>query len=324
MQAYVLTSYSGPDGLTRTDVPEPECDDGHLLVDVAAIGVNFPDLLMTRGLYQHRPELPVVPGCEVAGTVSRAPDGSGFRVGDRVAAFVWDGGFAERARVPLGSAAKVPDDLGLEAAAAMMVNYQTVHFALDRRGRLEPGERVLALGAAGGIGTAAVQVARGLGAHVTAGVANQEQVAVAAAAGADEVVVLEPGFASSVREAAGGPIDVVVDPLGDWVFDEALRTLGPEGRLLVIGFAAGGIPSVKVNRLLLRNAAVVGVAWGAFLDLDPGLIARQGEVLAQLAREGHVRPVLDDVVTFDELPGTLDRLGRGEIRGKAVARVGRS
>ena len=173
MRAFQLQDYTGPSGLVPTEVPAPEPGPEEVLVDVRAIGVNFPDLLMTRGHYQHKPPPPVVPGCEVAGVVRSAPPGSGYAEGDRVAAFVWQGGFAEQVAVPLESLVHVPDAVDLEAAAAMVVNYHTVHFALARRGGVRPGETVLVMGAAGGIGTAAVQVALGLGATVVAGVAHE-------------------------------------------------------------------------------------------------------------------------------------------------------
>lgn len=324
MRAFELHSYEGPTGLKLVDIEPPVPSDDELLVEVHAIGVNFPDLLLTRGLYQLKPELPTVPGCEVAGVVRAAPEASGWNVGDRVTAFIWKGGYAEQVLVPVATAARVPNEIDLVAAAGMVVNYQTVAFALDRRARLQSGETVLVLGAAGGIGTAAVQVAKGHGATVVAGVANDEQVAVARHAGADEVVVLEPGFAVGVRELLGRGVDVVIDPLGDWLFDEAIRVLEPEGRLIVIGFAAGQIPTVAVNRLLLRNVSVVGAAFGAFLDQEPELVGAQAERIADFVRQGHVRPQIEQVYEFADLPAALERLGRGEVRGKAVVALGAS
>ncbi|WP_045877852.1 NADPH:quinone oxidoreductase family protein [Pseudofrankia sp. DC12] len=318
MKAYQLVSYDGPAGLNLGEVEAPTPADDELLVRAHAVGVNFPDLLMTRGEYQLKPELPCVPGCEVAGTVLEAPPGSGWATGDRVSAFIWQGAYAEQTIVPVATAARIPDDVDLVSAAAMIVNYQTVMFALDRRAALKPGEAVLVLGAAGGIGTAAVQVGRGLGARVIAGVASESQAAVAAAAGADDVLVLQPGYATEVKRLAGGGADIVVDPLGDWLFDEAIRCLRPEGRMVVLGFAAGQIPSVAVNRLLLRNISVVGAAFGAFIDQEPSLVAKQAERIHGLVRSGTIRPQIDGVYPFADLPDVLERLGRGEVRGKAV------
>jgi NADPH2:quinone reductase len=301
------------------DLPAPEPAPDAVLVDVRAIGVNFPDLLMTNGQYQYRPDLPTVPGCEVAGQVALAPEGSGWSTGDRVAAFVWQGSFAEQAAIPLNSLVRVPDEVDFAAAAAMVVNYHTVHFALSRRGRIQPGETVLVMGAGGGIGTAAVQVALGLGARVVAGVADEDQVATARSAGAPDVVVLHHGFSARIRELTGGRgVDAVLDPLGDWLFDEALRGLAPEGRILVIGFAAGKIPQVKVNRLLLRNVGVIGVAFGAFLELDPGLLGEQARSLDRMVADGTVRPQIGARFDFEDIPEALAQLERGEIRGKGV------
>ncbi|MGW4340874.1 NADPH:quinone oxidoreductase family protein [Rhodococcus koreensis] len=319
MRAFELKEYSGPDGLTLTDVAAPQPSADEVVLQVAAIGVNYPDLLMTRGQYQNKPDLPAIPGCEVAGTVISAPTGSGWTTGDRAAAFVWEGGYAEQVTIPLNSIAPIPESVSFEFAAGMVVNYHTVHFALARRGRVAAGETVLVMGAGGGIGTAALQVAKGLGARVIAGVANENQIATATAAGAAETIVLEQGFAARLRELTEGVgVDVVLDPLGDWLFDEAIRGLAPEGRLLVIGFAAGNIPAVKVNRLLLRNISVVGVAFGAFLELDSSLMREQATSLNKMIAAGTVNPQISLHYPFDELPTALHRLGRGEIDGKAV------
>jgi NADPH:quinone reductase len=322
MRAFELHSYDGPAGLRAVETPAPTPDDEHVVLDVAAIGINFPDLLMTRGQYQYRPELPVVPGCEVAGTVRSAPAGSGWAPGDRAAAFVWQGSYAEQVAVPLHTVTRAPEGLDLAATAAMVVNYHTVHFALVRRARVAAGETVLVLGAGGGVGTAGLQVVRGLGARVVAGVATDEQETTARAAGTDEVVRLEEGFSEQLKELTGGRgVDVVLDPLGDWLFDEAVRGLAPEGRILVVGFAAGSIPTLKVNRLLLRNVSAVGVAFGAFLALDPELMAVQGDSLAEMVAAGVVAPHITERYGFDELPEALERLARGGLPGKAVVEV---
>ncbi|YCN58162.1 NADPH:quinone oxidoreductase family protein [Rhodococcus erythropolis] len=318
MKAYELHSYTGPSGLklSATEVPHPGKDE--LLIEVAAIGINFPDLLLTRGQYQLKPELPCIPGCEVAGTVMASPPGSGWSTGDRVSAFIWKGAFAEQALIPVATASPVADNVSFVDAAATIVNYQTVMFALDRRAKLQPGESVLVLGAAGGIGTAAVQIAKGMGARVIAGVATKEQSEVGTSAGADDVIILNPGYSAEVRGLLGRGVDIVIDPLGDWLFDEAIRCLEPEGRVVVVGFAAGQIPTIAVNRLLLRNVAVLGAAFGAFLDREPELVAAQARRIADFTDAGTVAPQIDGIYTFDELPDALKRLARGEVRGKAV------
>lgn len=322
MRALQLQRYGGPEDLRVADLPAPEPSGDQVRVAVKAVGINFPDLLCVRGQYQYRPEPPFVPGCEISGVIDRAPAGSPWAVGDRVSGFVWDGGYAEHALAPPGALARLPASASFEDGAATVVNYHTVHFGLARRGRLQAGETALILGAGGGIGSAAVQVAKGLGARVIAGVANDAQIVTAQRAGADDVLVLREGFAQEIRERTDGRgVDVVLDPLGDWLFQEAVRALAPEGRVLVVGFAAGAIPEIKVNRLLLRNASVVGVAWGAFLDVDPSVMASAAAALERMFEAGVVRPPVDAVLPFDQIPAALDRLGRGEIAGKAVAVV---
>jgi NADPH2:quinone reductase len=319
MKALQLMAYEGPDALEVVEIASPLPTADSIIIDVRAIGINFPDLLITEGLYQLKPDLPFVPGSEVSGVVSDAPTGSGYQVGDRVAAFVWSGGYAEQTSAPLHSVYKLPGPMGFTIGAATIMNYHTAHFALSRRGRLAVGERLLILGAAGGIGTASVQIGKGLGAHVIGGVANPAQLQAAQRAGADEVLILEEGFSSRVRDMTGGAgVDVVLDPLGDWIFSEALRALAPEGRILVVGFAAGEIPTLKVNRLLLKNIDAVGVAWGAFLDIDPELIAKASEDIGRMFAAGVVRPLIGETFRFEEIPKALHQLSRGEILGKGV------
>ena len=319
MRALELIAFDGPGALRPTKAVEPHADAGGIVVDVRAIGINYPDLLMTQGSYQVKPPVPFVPGSEIAGVVRAAAEGSGWKVGDRVAAFVWAGGYAQRVYVPLNAVFPLPDDMDFRTGAATIINYHTVHFALSRRGALRTGETLLVLGAAGGIGSAAVQVGKGLGAHVIGGVATEAQVEAAHEAGADEVLVLEKGFSAAVREMTGGRgVDVVLDPLGDWLFGEAIRALAPEGRILVVGFAAGAIPELKVNRLLLKNVSAVGVAWGAFLDIDKELMVSASRSIAAMYSAGSLRPLVGQEFDFEGIPEALHQLSRGEIRGKAV------
>jgi NADPH:quinone reductase len=322
MRALLLEALDGPDSLRLTDVPPPRADDNRVVLEVRAVGINFPDLLSTKGQYQNRVALPFVPGCEIAGVIGEAPEGCGWRPGDRAAAFVWDGGYAEQALVPVASLTALPDDADFETGAGMIVNYHTAHFALSRRGGVVSGESVLVLGAAGGIGTASVQVAKGLGARVIAGVAGEGQRPTALAAGADDVVILAEGFSEEVRTLVDSRgVDVVLDPLGDWLFVEATRALAPEGRILVVGFAAGDIPTLRINRLLLKNISAVGVAWGAFLEVDPEIMAHAAGALSQMYTAGIVRPHITERYRFEEIPAALRRLEAQQIRGKAVASV---
>jgi NADPH:quinone reductase len=222
MRALQLVGYDGPPALNATEVPAPESADDAGIVDVEAVGINFPDLLITQGRYQLKPELPFVSGCEIAGRIRSAPAGRDRAPGEPVAAFVWSGGYPEHVSVPLTHLIRVDAGTAATQAAALVVNYHTVYYALRRRGRLQAGETMLVLGAGGGIGTAAVQVALGLGAQVIGRVADAEQEATALRAGAPVVVRLDEGFAGGVRRLTGGRgVDVVLDPLGDWIFTEA-------------------------------------------------------------------------------------------------------
>ncbi len=246
------------------DLPEPSGDG--VVIEVAAAGICFPDVLLTRGQYQITPDLPFVPGSEVAGLVRSAPVSSGYAAGDRVAAFPFLGGFAEVVEADAAMVFPLPDSVTYEQGAALPMNYLTCHFALRERGRLREGETVLVQGAAGGIGTAAVQLAAAWGARVIAVVSSPDKGDVARAAGAHEVVLAD-GFRDAVAGLTNGRgVDVVVDPVGGDRFTDSLRSLAPGGRLLVIGFTAGSIPEVKVNRLLLGNISVVGRRVGRVVD----------------------------------------------------------
>ncbi|MGN6751240.1 MAG: NADPH:quinone oxidoreductase family protein, partial [Intrasporangium sp.] len=268
-----------------------------------------------------RPELPFIPGAECAGVVREAPEGSEFAPGDRVAAFPIFGAFAETVSVPSGFIFPIPDPLSFPAAAAVPMNYLTVHFALTRRGRLAPGDTVLVHGAAGGIGTAAIQLAKALGARVIAVASTEEKLSVARAAGADEAVLAD-GFLAGVGELTGGRgVDVVVDPVGGDRFTDSLRSLGVEGRLLVIGFTAGDIPTVKVNRLLLANTSVVGVGWGAFWSTEPGYVRRQWDEILPLLEDGRLAPPLGSAYPLTEVGAALAELDQRRATGKVTLTV---
>src|SRR3954454_12785870 len=269
MRAIQIVELGGPDSLKLVDIDEPSGDG--VLVDVHAAGVSFPEVLQTRGQYQLKPELPFVPGSEVAGSV-RADSGA-LKAGDRVAAFCMLGGFAEVALAQPQFTFKLADELDYAQGAGLILNYHTAYFALKLRGRLTAGESVLIHGAAGGVGTASIQVAKGVGASTIAVVSSDEKEAVAREAGADEVVRSDGDWRGEVK-ALGG-VDVVLDPVGGDRFTDSLRSLKSDGRLLVVGFTGGSIPEVKVNRLLLNNISVVGVGWGAFWMHDPSYLQEQ-------------------------------------------------
>lgn len=318
MKALLAQELSGPSGLVYTDVDDPASNEA-VIVDVGASGVCFPDLLLLRGEYQLRLDPPFVPGMEVAGVVRSAPEGSGFHAGQRVSAFTLMGGFAERVAALADSVIPTPDEIDDASAVALLGNYYTIQFALARRGGLVPGETVLVLGSAGGVGTASIQLAKAHGARVIAMVHRTGAEDFIRGLGADVVLPLTDGWKQAVLDATDGRgVDIVVDPIGGPAFDDAVRVLAPEGRLLVIGFAAGGgIPTVKVNRLLLRNVSVVGVGWGEFVRRNPAAQAAVGAELAALVEAG-LRPPPPVRYPLSDGQAALQALADGEIKGKLV------
>ena len=322
MKALVAQELSGPSGLVYTDAQDPATlagSDGMVVIDVGAAGVSFPDLLLIRGEYQLKLDPPFVPGTEVAGVVRSAPADSGFAVGQRVSGLAMLGGWAERVALPADSVMPTPDGVDDGAAVCLLGNYYTMYFALARRAALLAGETVLVLGSAGGVGTAAIQIAKAMGATVIAMVHRTGATEFVESLGADVVLPLTDGWAQAVREHTGGRgVDVVVDPVGGDAFDDAIRVLATEGRLLVLGFASGGgIPTVKVNRLLLRNVSVVGVGLGEFINRTPGAQAEFGIGLGKLVDTG-LRPPPPVRYPLSEGRAALESLANGGVLGKVV------
>jgi NADPH2:quinone reductase len=319
VKALVAQQLSGPSGLVYTDAQDPGEAPGIVVIDVGAAGVSFPDLLLIKGEYQLKLEPPFVPGTEVAGVVRSAPADSGFTAGQRVTALSMLGAWAEQVAVPATSVLPTPDGIDDGAAVCLLGNYYTMYFALVRRAALLAGETVLVLGSAGGVGTAAVQIAKALGAKVIAMVHRPGAMEFVESLGADVVLPLTDGWAQAVRDHTDGRgVDVVVDPVGGDAFDDAIRVLATEGRLLVLGFASGGgIPSVKVNRLLLRNVSVVGVGLGEFINRTPGAQAEIGMGLGKLV-DGGLRPPPPVRYPLSEGRAALESLATGGVRGKVV------
>jgi NADPH:quinone reductase len=324
MRAVQIVELTGPDSALRlAEVPEPEPSHPFtpgrgVLVDVQAAGVSFPELLQTRGEYQIKPPVPFVPGSEVAGIVRSAPDGSGVAPGDRVAAFCVLGGWAEIAVAPEHLVFGLPDQLEPAQGAGLILNYHTAYFALQLRGRLRGGETVLVHGAAGGVGTAALQVARGLGARTIAVVSSDEKERVAREAGADEVLRSDGPWRDQAREITGEGVDLVLDPVGGDRFTDSLRSLREGGRLVVVGFTGGAIPEVKVNRLLLHNTEVVGAGWGAYAMGKPAVSREIGTALDGLIASGAVRPVVGARFPLEEAGAALRALDERRATGKIV------
>ncbi|WP_454919045.1 NADPH:quinone oxidoreductase family protein [Xanthobacter sediminis] len=329
MRSYRVWEHGAPSSMRVDALADLVPGEGEMVVDVKAAGINFPDALVVTGKYQLLPERPFTPGKDLAGVVrATGPGVSGFAPGDRIMAQVEYGAFAEQAIVHPSEAFRMPDGLSFEAAAAMGLVYQTAYFALVERGQYKRGETVLVGGAAGGVGLAAVQIAKGLGARVLAGVRSPEEEVVVRAAGVDAVIDLSvPDLRESVRAQVlaateGHGADVVLDPLGADFFAGALRAMAWCGRLVVIGFAAGDIPTLKVNYLLLKNIAVSGLQWSDYRDRTPERVRQVQQDLFDLWRAGAVKPRIMRDFAFSELPEALDLVSQGKVQGKAVVRVG--
>jgi NADPH2:quinone reductase len=283
-----VTKLEGPEAVELVDIAEPTPGPGELVIDVEAAGLAFPDVLQSRGRYQLQPELPFTLGTEVAGTVRTAPADSGFASGDRVAALAFNRGFADVACVAVEHAFRLPDAISTLQGAGLLFNDLTVHCVLRTRARLAQGETVLVHGAAGGIGVSTLRLAPALGAgRVIAVVSDERKAEVARAAGASDVVLVD-GWLDRVREICEG-VDVVVDPVGGDRFTDSLRSLRPGGRLAVVGFTGGDIPTVRVNRLLLNNIDVVGAAWGPWWMSHPGYLREQWDELEPMFAAGAIR-----------------------------------
>ncbi len=320
MRALVCSSLDGLDGVAVGELPDPEPGPGGVRIRVHAAGVNFPDLLIVRGLYQERPDLPFAPGAEVAGEVVEVgPRTSGVEVGDRVYASISHGGYAEQAAVPVDRIFHVPDGMPYEHAAVLPLAYGTAYHALVDRGELRDGETLLVLGAAGGVGLAAVQIGATLGARVIAAVSSDEKAAAVRDAGAAEVVRYDrTDLRDAMRSAAPEGADVVFDPVGGDVTEAALRSTAWRGRLLIVGFATGDIPKLPANLPLLKGSSVVGVFWGRFARTEPARNRRNLETLGAWWTEDRIAPLISQTYDLDHATEALRRIGgRGAI-GKLV------
>ncbi|WP_062995982.1 NADPH:quinone oxidoreductase family protein [Nocardia mikamii] len=323
MRAAQVSKLEGPESIEVVDIPEPAEFPGGVVIDVHAAGVAFPDVLMTRGLYQMKPELPFVVGGEVAGVVRSAPEDARVRAGDRVVALTMLGNaVAETAVTAKEMVFRLPDNISLEAGAGILFNDLTVHFCLRNRGRLAEGETVLVHGAAGGIGTSTLRMAEALGAgRVIAVVSTEEKAEVARANGASDVVLTD-GWLAAVKELTGGRgVDIVLDPVGGDRFTDSIRSLAPAGRLLVVGFTAGEIPTVKVNRLLLKNVEVVGAAWGEWVMTHPGYLQEQWDEVAPLLASGKIAAPQPVLYPLTETAAAVAALDNRSAKGKVVVTV---
>lgn len=328
MKAVVIHEFAEPENLSVEDFAEPVPGEGQVVISVTHAGVNYPDLLVMTGKYQNLPARPFVPGKDAAGTIAvLGPGVQGLKVGDRVVAQVEFGAFAERTLAAAASCYPLPDSISDADAAGMGLVYQTAYFALVERGQFKKGEIVLVNGAAGGVGGAAIQLVKALGGTALAGVAGAEQAEAARALGADHIIDLSaPDLRESLRQqvfacTGGHGADVVLDPLGDEIFDAAIRAVAWCGRLVCIGFAAGRIPTLKVNYLLVKNIAVSGLQWSDYRDRQPEKVREVQRVLYELHAKGALRPHIVEVLPLARFSEPLRILANGKAKGKYVLRL---
>jgi len=319
MRALICDDYGGIDSLRIGELPDPSARPGTVLVDVEAVTVNFADTLMVKGQYQIRPEPPFAPGYELAGTVAAVNEAEDFSPGDRIAGFTFHGGMAEQAVIEASNAAHLPDSIDVDIASTLPGGYGTSYHALVDRADLQPDETLLVLGASGGVGMAAVQIGRVLGATVIAAVSSEGKEAAAREAGAQEVIRYDQ---TAIRDAIeeitdGAGVDVVYDPVGGDITEQVLRSTSWNGRLLVVGFAAGTIPSIPLNLPLLKGNSIVGVFWGRFTREEPAKHRANFSRIIEWAGEGKVAPIIQRKYSLDEGAEAL----RWVADRKAIGRV---
>ncbi|RJF91747.1 NADPH:quinone oxidoreductase family protein [Noviherbaspirillum saxi] len=325
MRAILIREHGEPESLKIDDIPTPAVGDNEVLIDVHAIGINYPDLLVIRGQYQTLPPRPFVPGKEVAGVVAAIGNRvTSCKPGDRVVAQVEYGAYAEQLSATGPNCFVMPETMPFTDAAAMGLVYQTAHFALVERGQFRNGETVLVNGAGGGVGLAAVQIAKALGATVLAGVRGETHARLARGGGADHIIDLgaenlRVEIRRQVHAATNGRgADVVLDPIGGDVFDGSLRALAWRGRMVVIGFAAGRIPTIKANYLLLKNISVSGLQWSDYRERDPAWMRRVQDEIFGLYSAGKLKPTVMRAFPMDQFAEALSLVANGKVNGKVV------
>jgi NADPH2:quinone reductase len=321
MRAIVVDRWMEPRDLRVAEIPAPGLRPGALEIEVRAAGCNFFDILMVQGKYQVKPAFPFVPGAEIGGVVRAVGDGvKGFAKGDRVLASAGLGGFAELAVAPAAAVYRMPEGMSFEEGAALPIIYPTSYAALVFRAQLRAGETLLVHAAAGGVGIAAVQIGKALGARVIATAGGAEKCEIARANGADETIdYSKEDFVERVKQLTGGRgADVIYDSVGGDTFDQSLKCIAWNGRLLVIGFAGGRIPEVKANRILLKNISIVGLHWGAHVQHEPARIPETFQALFELYREGKIRPVIFKSYPLEEVAVALEALGSRKTWGKLI------
>jgi len=321
MKAVLCKQYGPPDALVVEEVPSPQAAKGQVVVRVKAAGVNFPDTLIIQGKYQFKPEPPFSPGGEVAGVVQQVGEGvSGVKPGDRVIASSTWGGFAEEMAVDADRLVPMPDDMDYVPASAFVLTYGTSYHALKDRAQLRPGETLLVLGASGGVGIAAIQIGKAMGARVIAAASSEAKLQVCRTHGADETIdyANEDLRARIKALTQGRGVDVIYDPVGGPYSEPALRDMAWNGRYLVVGFAAGEIPKIPLNLALLKGCSIVGVFWGAFTRNEPERNRRNNEELMQLYLQGKVRPHIHATYPLERAAEALNEVLYKRVSGKVV------
>ena len=329
MKALQCVELGGPDKLEINEVDSPSAIPGHVVIDVKSGSINFPDVLMIQGLYQFQPPLPFTPGGESAGIISEVgEDVTKFKVGDKVFAMTGTGAFAEKILAHEASCTLIPDSMDYDSAAALSMTYGTSLYALKQRANIQPGETLLVLGASGGVGIAAIELGKAMGAKVIAAASTQDKIDMCMAHGADEGFIYPSGnldrdqqkeLSNKIKELTGGVgANVVYDPVGDSYSEPCLRATAWEGRYLVIGFAAGEIPKIPLNITLLKGCQIVGVFWGAWVGMCPDENNKNFAELFKLHAEGKINPEVSQKYTLENSADAFLHLANRKAKGKVI------
>ncbi len=332
MRALQCTELGGPDKLEINEVESPSAIPGNVVIDVKSGSINFPDVLMIQGLYQYQPPLPFTPGGESAGIISEIGDGvTKFKVGDKVFAMTGTGAFAEKILAHENSCTLIPDSMDYDSAAALSMTYGTSLYALKQRANIQPGETLLVLGASGGVGIAAIELGKAMGARVIAAASTQDKIDMCMAHGADEGFIYPSGnldreqqkqLSNKIKELTGGMgANVVYDPIGDSYAEPCLRATAWEGRYLVIGFAAGEIPKIPLNITLLKGCQIVGVFWGAWVGLFPDENKKNFDELFKLHAEGKINPEVSQRYALEDSAEAFSHLANRKAKGKVIINI---
>ena len=320
MKAWRVHDWCEPEQMSFEEIPTPEPGAGEIRIKNHAAALNFFDILMVQGKYQTKPPRPFTPGSEVAGIVEAVGEGvTGFAIGDRVQAMATSGGYAECSIAPAAKSFRIPDSMSFAEAAAMIVIYQTSYFALTHRTQVKPGEWLLVHAAAGGVGLSATQIGKALGARVIATAGSEEKLQFCLSQGAERALnYRDAAWVEQVKQITKRGADIVYDPVGGEVFDLSTKCIAPEGRLLVIGFAGGTIPSIAANRVLLKNMSVTGVYWGGYLEHHPEYMAEAEAALFKMYEAGQIKPIVSASFPLAEAVAAMNALATRKTVAKVV------